>query len=66
MLRSIRALQSALEISDAQLLLLGRSVAGDPQLRCIEDMLNVDLADLETELLNIQFQAREARRLSAA
>jgi hypothetical protein len=53
MLRQVRELQSVLSISEAQLLDLARRVSGDGELRCVEEMIGVDMGDLQTELLII-------------
>ncbi len=59
MLQQIRALQSVLDMSDAQLLLLARSVAGDAALLCIEEMIRVDMQELLEDLLRIAADAAE-------
>ena len=52
MLREVRALQAALDMSDAQLLQLARSVAG-ARVRCVEDLLSVELFELIEDLRRI-------------
>lgn len=56
MLREIRALQLACGISDAELLQLARSVAGEP-VRCLEDLMQVELFELLEDLRRIPVAA---------
>ena len=50
MLRDIRALQSALGIDPAGLLLMAREAAGDSRLRCVEDLTDGGLRALLMDL----------------
>lgn len=48
----------ALGISDGELLVLARLIAGHAELRSVSDMLAVDMHELETELLRMEYERR--------
>lgn len=56
MLNEVRRLQVALAISDAELLQLARSVAG-ARVRCLEDLMQVELFELLEDLRRIPVES---------
>jgi hypothetical protein len=50
MLKEIRELQTELGMSDCELLMFARAVSGNSRVRCLEDLLSLELLSVREEL----------------